>query len=268
MELKVKYCIIYFSGTGNTEFVAKKIKKSINETGNDCDLISIENDKNASSPGLINADLIIFAYPIYGSMAPRIIRDYIHNNYEKFIDKPSGVIVTQDLFSGDGGAFLARILRKYGIKVVDIEHFAMPTNLSDADIFKIKNGKDNDKKINKTTTKIEKYVNRLLIKQYKRIGDNIFSRILGLFQRLSFQFAEKYYIKNFHIDNEKCTLCAKCLKICPTDNLYIVNDTLSARLNCTLCYRCVNQCPAKALSIMTKKKPKVQYLGPMLGLAE
>jgi hypothetical protein len=49
-----------------------------------------------------------------------------------FADKTVGVIVTQLLFSGDGGAYFARILRKLGIKVVDITHFNMPSNLSDA----------------------------------------------------------------------------------------------------------------------------------------
>ena len=40
-----KIAVIYFSGTGNTKFIAKNIKNKLQEYGYESDLINIEKDK-------------------------------------------------------------------------------------------------------------------------------------------------------------------------------------------------------------------------------
>ena len=40
-----KIAIIYFSGTGNTKFVAQNIAKKLQQWGEELDLINIEKDK-------------------------------------------------------------------------------------------------------------------------------------------------------------------------------------------------------------------------------
>ncbi|MEI6578850.1 MAG: EFR1 family ferrodoxin [Eubacteriales bacterium] len=260
----MKITAVYFSGTGNTEFIINEIGNRFAAKG--CEFKAVNIEKFGSEdPGQIkSSDLIIFGYPIYGSMAPRIIRDFIKNNQNLFVGKTAGVIVTQLLFSGDGGAYLARILRSYGIKVVDIEHFNMPSNLSDADTFKIKNGEANKRLIEAAIIKVDHYCGRILSGAYKRTGDNVFSRGLGLYQRIPFRAGEKYLSRSVKIDSDLCSLCEKCVDCCPMKNLYVEGKKMLQNKNCTLCYRCINLCPQKAISILIKKKPKVQYYGPNL----
>jgi ferredoxin len=253
---------IYFSGTGNTEFVVQAIGAEILAKGCEFNAVSIESFGEVDTEKVKHADFIIFAYPVYGSMAPRIIREFVAEHHSLFAGKTAGVVVTQLMFSGDGGAYFARILRRYGIKVVDIAHFNMPSNLSDADVFKIKNGAANKKLIEAAKCKAVKYAERILSGSFKRTGDNTLSRLLGLFQRVPFRRGEASLSQAFNIDSDLCNLCGRCVRCCPMKNLFIEGENLEHHRNCTLCYRCVNLCPQKALSVLTKKKPTVQYKGP------
>lgn len=253
---------LYFSGTGNTCYVIKNIGESLKELNHHFDTLSIEDDISVIKEKLNYSDLVIFGFPVYGSMAPFIVRNFVRMNSDLFSGKKICVIATQYLFSGDAGAYFARILRKYGGEVIDIEHFNMPSNLSDADIFPIKNGEENRKKIEGTLKKIVLYSRRISQGKYKRVGDNFISWCMGFFsQRSYFQFAEKTLMKNIKIDNSLCSLCGRCVKLCPAGNLYIEDKKVFHKKSCTLCYRCINVCPVKAISLMTKKKPKVQYEG-------
>jgi len=253
---------IYFSGTGNTEFVVNEIGLGFKAKGCEFNAVSIEKFDSGGASLVKDADFIIFGYPIYGSMAPRIIREFIAEHHNLFAGKTVGVIITQLLFSGDGGAYFARVLRGFGIKVVDITHFNMPSNLSDADVFKIKNGAANRKQIETAKRKSARYAERIVSGSFKRTGDNLFSRCLGLEQRVPFRAGEKYLSKSLKIDSNLCNLCGKCVSRCPMKNLFIEGDILQQNKNCTLCYRCVNLCPQKAISVLIKKKPTVQYKGP------
>ncbi len=258
----MKITAVYFSGTGNTEFVINEIGNGFSEKGCDFRAFSIESFNDCDADLVKNSDFIIFGYPIYGSMAPRIIREFIKEHHSLFAGKTAGVIITQLMFSGDGGAHFARILRSYVIKVADITHFNMPSNLSDADVFKIKNGEANRKMIEAAKRKAESYVGRILSGSYKRTGDNLFSRLLGLEQRIPFRAGEKYLSESIKIDSGLCNLCGKCVSACPMKNLFIEGQMIQHNKNCTLCYRCVNLCPQKAISVLIKRKPKVQYKGP------
>ena len=58
-----------------------------------------------------------------------------------------------------------------------------------------------------------------------------------------------------------CTQCGLCVKVCPMDNLEIINGKVVQKDNCTICYRCVNICPQKAAIVYFRSKPKEQYKG-------
>lgn len=252
---------LYFSGTGNTEYVVEKIVEKIKNSTIKCIIKNIENFKNEDLEKISNFDTILFAYPIYGSMAPIIFRNFVEKNKEHFRGKKAIVVITQYLFSGDGGAYLARKLKKNGMDVIAIEHFNMPNNLSDVNIFKVKNGVDNKNKIEKTNKKIEKFSINIINNNYKKIGDNIFSLFLGLLQRGLFSKAEPKLMKSIKIDNNLCIKCGLCIKKCPVNNLYEENDIMKHNNNCTFCYRCINLCPEKAISLIGNKKPKTQFKG-------
>ena len=62
---------IYFSGTGNTKFCAEKFMEHIG----DSQIYSIED--SAAVRAISESRDIVFAYPIYYSNLPKIVRDFI-----------------------------------------------------------------------------------------------------------------------------------------------------------------------------------------------
>jgi len=251
---------IYFSGTGNTKWAVERLCKKLSAGGVECTIKSIEDSDCLDL--MANADAVLVAYPIYGSDLPPIMKEWLKTNASAFYGKKIITLATQLLFSGDGGALAKRMLRKQKVKCAASIHVNLPSNICDLTIFKIKNGDENAKKITKAKRKIDKCATKIL--QGKRIinGRHFYSWGLGFFTQrcLHKLFMERRYKKALKIDESICVKCNKCAECCPINNI-VITDTITTNNNCTACYRCVNLCPVKAISLMIKKKPKVQYKG-------
>ena len=53
--------------------------------------------------------------------------------------------------------------------------------------------------------------------------------------------------------SSKCTLCGKCVEVCPFGALEILEDKVQVNASCRMCKICIKQCPEKAISIDDKK---------------
>lgn len=251
----------YFSGTGNTKFVVSQMQTAFLSHGVQMDLVDIEAFQESDIERIKAADYVMFAYPVYGAMAPMIMWRFVREISAHLEDKQTLVVATQMMFSGDGGAYLARILRKCKALVVSIEHFTMPNNLSDVRLFKTRNGEANRRLIEKTKQSIELYCLDTSKKLLFKRGDGFGSILLGCTTRIPFSKWERKLSKDVKIQTDRCTLCGVCVTLCPMKNLELGAGKIDQKGDCTLCYRCVNRCPEKAISILSKKPPTVQYLG-------
>ena len=107
-------------------------------------------------------DFIVLAYPVQFSNAPFMVRDFIRRYSELWKGKKVLCVATMGLFSGDGAGCTARLLKKYGAKVVGGLHIHMPDSVCDVKLLKkpVKKNKKlvtlADKKIVKTAWKIKK----------------------------------------------------------------------------------------------------------------
>lgn len=239
---------IYFSGTGNTKYCIEKFVKYI---GKEYNVISIEN-KNAAIELKNNKD-IIFAYPIYYSNLPKIVKDFIMKQKELFKGKRIFIIITMALFSGDGSGCAARLLKRYGATIIGGLHLKMLDSISDEKVLKY-SFKKNKQILKLTNKKIKlsaiKYKNGTPSQE----GLSLFSHITGLLgQRLWFYNKTKNYTNKLKIDFSKCIGCGKCVYSCPMSNLSITNYKANSKGKCTMCYRCVNLCPKQAITLLGSK---------------
>ncbi len=59
-------------------------------------------------------------------------------------------------------------------------------------------------------------------------------------------------VKGFRlvVDKSRCTLCLKCVELCPAEVFVKDGDSIAARSDrCIGCYGCVPLCPVKAISV-------------------
>ena len=49
--------------------------------------------------------------------------------------------------------------------------------------------------------------------------------------------------------DENCNLCLNCQRICPSNNIEIMNDKPHWNQNCEFCQACIQWCPKEAIHI-------------------
>lgn len=131
--------MLYFSGTGNSEYIARRFSERM---GVHCH--SIEEDMDFAKL-LADEDTVAVCYPIYGSCAPRIMRDFVERHRAVLSEKKFIILCTQMMFSGDGARAFARLLPGCDDHVVYAEHFNMPNNISNFWLFPVRDSERNRK---------------------------------------------------------------------------------------------------------------------------
>lgn len=254
----MKIAIIFFSGTGNTYYVAKQFELQFHQLGCHCDLFRFD-DAHFNSEMIRSYDLIGFGAPVYGSSVPSIVKRMmktLQGHQECF------TFVTQMMYSGDGAAYLGRLASLQGFQSRYQIHFNMPNSITDLSWLSKKN--PSYQAISKRVTqKVSFLIRRIQSKRPYRLGSNPFSLILGLFQRVPYEHFDQDAMANLlKIDQTRCIQCSRCVDLCPVDNLYMDNQHVRTKGKCEVCYRCLNHCPTQAIRIVGRRAPKYPYHGP------
>ena len=237
---------VYFSGTGNTKYCVEYVLNRLDSCGT---AYTIESDEVTAA--IKSSDEIVFAYPVYYSNLPKIVREFIVSNAELWRGKKIFVIATMGLFSGDGAGCSARLFKKYGAKISGGLHLKMPDCIGDVKLLK-KSLDENRKTILKAEHKMDSAINKIRNGKFPQEGLNFFYRIVGVFgQRLYFSGKTKRYYTKIRTDGSKCVKCCLCVSLCPMSNIEIA-DTVVYRDKCTMCYRCFANCPKQAITIIGK----------------
>lgn len=214
---------IYFSGTGNTKFCVGRFLKAF---GADHKAYPIEDKAAVSALGEDND--IVFAYPVYYSNIPKIVRGFIDDNSALWHGKNVFVIATMGAFSGDGAGVSARLLKKYGANITGGLHVKMPDCIGDIGLLK-KPPEENRKIIAAAADKTDNAARAFLLGKPPKDGLNMFYHIAGLFgQRLWFYNKTKRYTQNPKIDIKKCVGCGVCERLCPKGNIKVSGGKASS----------------------------------------
>ncbi|MCI5830844.1 MAG: EFR1 family ferrodoxin [Treponema sp.] len=240
--------IIYFSGSGNTEYCASLFSEF---TGGK--MCSIE-DKEEAREIIKLSETFAIAYPIHYSNMPFIVKDFIKENGTLFKGKKIFLMATMGMFSGDGTGCGARLLKKYGAEIIGGMHVQMPDSIGDVNLLK-RNKQTNRAIINSAEKKIKAVSEMLHKNKLPKEGLHFYNHIAGLFgQRLWFLHHVKKLRTALKVDSNKCTGCGFCAAHCPTSSLVLQNGKAALKgTGCTICYRCMNSCPSKAITIIGKK---------------
>ena len=245
--------VLYFSGTGNSAYVAKGLAQRM---GADCH--SIEEDMDFAAL-LAAHGTVAVCYPIYGSCVPRIMREFAAEHSTVLCEKKLIILCTQMMFSGDGARAFARLLPGCDSNVLYAEHFNMPNNISNFWLFPVRE-KECKRKQRAADRKLERVCRDIQNGVIRRRGWSRFSTLLGKLHNTYWLSIEQKQKGSFAAD-EDCNRCGACVGRCPVENLSLTDVGVAQKNDCILCYRCVNLCPQKAATVLLPAKPKRQYRG-------
>ncbi|MDR1821535.1 MAG: EFR1 family ferrodoxin [Oscillospiraceae bacterium] len=227
---------LYFSGTGNTRHLAELLAKKLG-----CPAVSIEAQDAAEQ--IARTDSLIFAFPIYMTNMPGIVRDYINGNAEFWKGKRVFILAACAMVSGAAVANAAALFRWHGAEILGGETVKMPDNIGDVRLITtLLPKRRNPKVLSRADKKISALAELIERGAYPRHG----------LSAKAHPQAEKPGNPGPKIDKAKCDGCGICKKNCPSPQ------------KCTLCYRCFNLCPQQAITLMGDKV-RLQYLYEDLG---
>ncbi len=263
-----KAAVFYFSGTGNTWWVAEELCRQLNEKGFNSRAYSIENISAVNIASLIEeSSLVGFGYPIYGSDLPQLMKEFI-DDLPQFPGKDALVFCTQWLWSGDGAYLGASMLKEKGFAVKWGEHFLMPNNVS-VSVIRLPYTNNPDKLFQarqRTARKINRIVTHIIAGKPYRHGFNCLAYLLGCMQRVPYRRYYHRFQNDIGINKEICIDCGECVRLCPVGNLYYSGVEVKTKGNCMLCLRCYNFCPVAAVTHMKRPhRPErgKPYRGPI-----
>ena len=250
--------IYYFSGTGNTEYVARLIDKELHDKGISVALLALDFIKD---PIIEPYDTIILGFPVHGYGVPVPVREFI-KRIPNSHSKNAVIFSTYGGYSAGAERWAAKLLLEKGFTTIDICGIKMPHN-NPAGV-DVKN-QPIEKLVNKAKFRVKKLINNFITANEKVTTFSMGHAIIGSWLNpwainkhiIDFSFSDKVYA------DQKCTHCLKCIKMCPTENIYIQNEKVTFGEKCSSCLRCFNNCPAQAIQTGVKTVKAPRYKGPL-----
>lgn len=250
----MKIQLLYFSGTGNTEFISKRIQEQL-KTHHTVELLTIESV--LFSPELIDQEAILgLGYPVYDFMPPRIVIKALEG-LKSVVHQKAFIFSTYTSSSLDSNYHAVKALQSKGYHVLTMTNFKAPGAssfiYSNPSNFIVKTKTVFEKELrthmNEFVSDVEKKIN--LPSQLMRIKFNQFNKVHQSFSKTFFGIL---FYKNLKV-NEDCNQCGICVKSCPEKNLELQDKLVINNSNdCMKCLRCVQSCPNKAINFTSTKR--------------
>lgn len=244
--------IFYFSGTGNSEFLAKCIAEQIEDR-----LISINQMlKEGCWDDYHSEDLpFVFVAPTYGWRVPRIVESFIRQT--KFSGtKDVYFLLTCGSETGNAVKYVRELCAEKGFRLKGFADFVLPENYTA--MFPCTEPGEANKLVR------EAYLKLLPLIPNIRERENFPAhqaklKALSLINPIFYTFFVK--ARKFRV-SEDCIHCGKCVEVCPLGNISMrgKEEQIVFADRCTHCMACINNCPTEAIDYGLRTKGKHRYL--------
>lgn len=246
--------VFYFTATGNSLYVAKKLDENP---------ISIPQVLKRGKLDFSDESIGI-VFPIYAGRAPKIVLDFLKKS--KF---NTGYLYFVGTYGNCDSAICETVpaeCKKLGIKIDYMNTISMVDNY--LPVFDMVQEMKADKG---TEKKIDEIISDILSKKKgipavdpkgRRLAKQVWTmEKLGLMKNDGSQLK---------IKTDVCVGCGICQKVCPIDNI-IIGGGIAVRKNakCEYCLACAQNCPQKAITIKRgEKNPNARYRNENITLQE
>lgn len=245
--------VLYFSATGNTEYIAQEIAKRLDD-----ECVNILDRVKTDDNSVLHSDKpFIICAPVYVCEMPRFMSKYLKK--QTFIgNKDVYFIFTSGGYCGISGQLAKWMFRKKKMNYRGHAEFKMPRNYVANDAYPMLSKEEVEDRIIKSHEKIASVVADI------QAGNKLTARHIFLFETIiTLPFnpvwcKQKLLAKDFY-STEQCIGCGKCVKLCPLNNIELKNGKPVWSDNCTHCMACIGNCPTQAIEYGTITQDKEQY---------
>lgn len=253
----MRIALLYFSGTGNTKWLAETLAVFLKEKVENITLYNLEKDIEFKAKDF---DTLLVLHPVYGAHVPRFVIEKVDSMIPG--NRAISVIATYGYVNALGYFAEKKAL---GRRIDSYFNIKMFNNISTP---KMKLGiKSPEHRLLAKTHLLKKIKTiAMSILQNKRKIQGIGPQLLvGIKIRKAFHYGLQTHYQTLGVDQERCTHCGLCVRECPTHSIHEKDGDFTFTATCTACMRCYNHCPVQAITINGVYADPVIYqrfLGP------
>ncbi len=246
--------ILYFSGTGNSEYVAKRIG---NETEDEVlDLFDKIRTRDFSE---IHSDRPwVVVSPTYAWRIPRILHEWLEQT-DLSGSREIYFVMTCGGDTGNSGKYLKRLCGLKKMHYSGCSSIVMPENY--IAVFTTPSKEEALEIISRAEKEIDNTAR--LIREggiFPQSSPSLKARMAsGVVNQLFYPMvvhAGKFYAK------DTCISCGKCAHVCPLNNIRLENGKPVWGTDCTHCMACICRCPSEAIEYGAHSRGLPRYICP------
>jgi len=244
--------VYYFTGTGNSLWIARKIRERLE----DSILVSIPNVINDAAE--FSGEVVGIVSPVYMYNMPHLVAD--------FIGKLKSAEYIFFVFSGAGdpGTGIKKTLKLFEenkLKLSSVFNVPMPSNYTPY-------GYPPEQKQNKLFSNADKKVHEIVEIVRKR-GSHIDSSHSSFFRNyvhpgILYQlgYGRINVLDKSFLTDENCNGCSLCQKVCPVNNITMKDNKPAWNNRCQQCYACLQWCPKESIQVSERTVGIKRYRNP------
>lgn len=244
--------ILYFSGTGNSEYTARRIGKEIDD-----DVINLfDKIRTIDYSDMKSERPWVIVVPTYAWRIPHIVSDWLEKtNFSG--NKGIYFVMTCGGSIGNAGKYLETLCTEKNMNYCGCAEIVMPENY--IALFSTPTEDKALQIIERAESVIDNTALHIkngdkLPKRDISFGDKMNSGIINALFYPVFVHAKKFYA------TENCVSCGKCVNVCPLKNIRIENGKPKWGDHCTHCMACICKCPKEAIEYGKHSKGLPRYI--------
>ena len=243
--------ILYFSGTGNSKYVARRLADALDEP-----LCSMNDRiKSDDTTPVETGKRLIIVTPTYAWRIPRIVREWLLSTVLTGA-KQAWFVMTCGGEIGNAGKYNHALCQEKGLACMGTAQIIMPENY--IAMFGAPQAAEARQIVAKAEPDIDRAIAAIAAgEQFPPTRNNLYDRFMsGPVNPIFYSFFVK--AKAFTA-SDACVSCGQCVERCPMNNITLQNGRPVWGGNCTHCMACICYCPTEAIEYGKKSPGKPRY---------
>ncbi len=243
--------ILYFTGTGNSRYIAEKIAAVMGD-----ELVCMNDRIKKNDTASIYAEhRVVFVTPTYGWRIPRIVEKWIRETEFSGTHKVWFVMSCGGEI-GNAAKYIRQLCNDKHFIYMGTAEIIMPENY--IAMFDVPEPEEAKAIIHRAGPDIENTAKMITDEQMlpgTQVGfiDRVKSGIVNTV------FYPTCIKADAFLADDKCVGCGKCAELCPLNNIRLEGRKPIWGKNCTHCMACISCCPAQAIEYGKKSVGKPRY---------
>ena len=243
--------ILFFSGTGNSNYVAKRIADALGDA-----LVNLNDRiKSGDTSSVETGERVIIVTPTYAWRIPRVVRDWLRKT-ELRGAKQVWFVMTCGSEIGNANKYNRDLCAEKAISCMGTAQIVMPENY--IAMFSAPHADKARQIVAQAEPSIDRAIAAIQRNQsFAPTRNNLYDRFMsGPVNPIFYKFFVK---ADAFAASGACIGCGQCAKRCPMNNVTLKDGKPVWGRNCTHCMACICYCPVSAIEYGKKSVGQPRY---------